>query len=100
MDYGKEKFGGPFIEEEVEDVKIVLCLLPLVIIMLEYLSEYFGWYLYVHHCYFTFSCCLVEFLVDSSSPNSFLPALSLYLQLLFKYVECNFVCSYALLLVI
>ena len=31
MDYGKEKFGGPFTEEEVEDVKTVLRLLPLVI---------------------------------------------------------------------
>ena len=31
MDYGKEKFGGPFSEEEVEDVKTVLRLLPLVI---------------------------------------------------------------------
>ena len=31
MDYGKEKFGGPFTEEEVEDVKTVLHLIPLVI---------------------------------------------------------------------
>ena len=31
MDFGKEKFGGPFSEEEVEDVKTVLRLLPLVI---------------------------------------------------------------------
>ena len=31
MDYGKEKFGGPFTEEEVEDVKTVIRLLPLVI---------------------------------------------------------------------
>ena len=31
MDYGKEKFGGPFTEEEVEDVKTVLRLIPLVI---------------------------------------------------------------------
>ena len=31
MDYGKEKFGGPFTEEEVEDVKTILRLLPLVI---------------------------------------------------------------------
>ena len=31
MDYGKEKFGGPFTEEEVEDVKTFLRLLPLVI---------------------------------------------------------------------
>ena len=31
MDFGKEKFGGPFTEEEVEDVKTVLRLLPLVI---------------------------------------------------------------------
>ena len=31
MDYGKEKFGGPFTEEEVEDFKTVIRLLPLVI---------------------------------------------------------------------
>ena len=31
IDHGKEKFGGPFTEEEVEDVKTVLRLLPLVI---------------------------------------------------------------------
>ena len=31
MDYGKRKFGGPFTEEEVEDVKTVLRLIPLVI---------------------------------------------------------------------
>ena len=31
MDNGKEKFGGPFTEEEVEDVKTVLRLLPLII---------------------------------------------------------------------
>ena len=30
MDFGKEKFGGPFTEEEVGDVKTVLRLLPLV----------------------------------------------------------------------
>ena len=30
IDYGKEKFGGPFLEEEVEDVKTMLRLLPLV----------------------------------------------------------------------
>ena len=31
MDYGKEKFGGPFTEEEVEDVKTLLRLLPLIV---------------------------------------------------------------------
>ena len=31
MDFGKGKFGGPFTEEEVEDVKTVLRLIPLVI---------------------------------------------------------------------
>ena len=30
IDFGKEKFGGPFTEEEVEDVKTVLRLLPLI----------------------------------------------------------------------
>ena len=29
LDYGKHKFGGPFTEEEVEDVKTVLRLIPL-----------------------------------------------------------------------
>ena len=29
LDYGKDKFGGPFTEEEVEDVKTVFRLLPL-----------------------------------------------------------------------
>ena len=29
LDYGKHKFGGPFTEEEVEDVKTVLRLMPL-----------------------------------------------------------------------
>ena len=38
MDYGKEKFGGPFAEEEVEDVKTVLRLIPLVI-CLSFLSS-------------------------------------------------------------
>ena len=31
MDFGKEKFGGPFTEEEVEDVKTVLRLIPLMV---------------------------------------------------------------------
>ena len=42
MDYGKRKFGGPFTEEEVEDVKTVLRLLPIVICLhlsLGYLSD-------------------------------------------------------------
>ena len=34
MDYGKNKFGGPFTEEEVEDVKTVLRMLPLFVCML------------------------------------------------------------------
>ena len=31
MDFGKGKFGGPFTEEEVEDVKTVLRLIPLIV---------------------------------------------------------------------
>ena len=31
MDFGKEKFGGPFTEEEVEDVKTFLRLIPLIV---------------------------------------------------------------------
>ena len=32
LDLGKDKYGGPFTEEEVEDVKTVLRLIPLVIV--------------------------------------------------------------------
>ena len=31
LDLGKDKYGGPFTEEEVEDVKTVFCILPLFI---------------------------------------------------------------------
>ena len=31
LDFGKEKFGGPFTEEEVEDVKTVLRIIPLLV---------------------------------------------------------------------
>ena len=31
MDFGKQKFGGPFTEEEVEDVKTFLRLFPLIV---------------------------------------------------------------------
>ena len=31
MDFGKQKFGGPFTEEEVEDVKTLLRLIPLLV---------------------------------------------------------------------
>ena len=34
MDFGKEKFGGPFTEEAVEDVKTVLRLIPLMICLI------------------------------------------------------------------
>ena len=36
LDLGKEKYGGPFIEEEVEDVKTILRLLPLFICALAF----------------------------------------------------------------
>jgi len=36
LDFGKDKFGGPFIEEEVEDVKTVLRLLPLLPLMVAF----------------------------------------------------------------
>ena len=33
LHYGKDKFGGPFTEEEVEDIKTVLRILPLFVCM-------------------------------------------------------------------
>ena len=38
LDFGKEKFGGPFTEEEVEDVKTVLRMLPLLTVAGIYIS--------------------------------------------------------------
>ena len=34
MDFGKHKFGGPFTKEEVEDVKTIFRILPLVVVVL------------------------------------------------------------------
>ena len=40
LDYGKHKFGGPFTEEEVEDVKTILRLLPLLLSVFGALAAY------------------------------------------------------------
>ena len=32
LDFGKHKFGGPFTEEEVEDVKTIFRILPLLVV--------------------------------------------------------------------
>ena len=32
LDFGKHKFGGPFTEEELEDVKTIFRILPLVVV--------------------------------------------------------------------
>ena len=37
LDLGKGKYGGPFMEEEVEDVKTFFCMLPLFIAVLAYI---------------------------------------------------------------
>uniref|UniRef100_A0A1X7UQI8 Major facilitator superfamily associated domain-containing protein n=1 Tax=Amphimedon queenslandica TaxID=400682 RepID=A0A1X7UQI8_AMPQE len=44
LDLGKDKYGGPFTEEEVEDVKTVLCMLPLFIGFVAFiLSDDYYW---------------------------------------------------------
>ena len=44
LDLGKDKYGGPFTEEEVEDVKTVFCVLPLFIgFVVYFLSDDFYW---------------------------------------------------------
>ena len=42
LDFGKHKFGGPFTEEEVEDVKTVFRIIPLLVIMLGPLFEIYA----------------------------------------------------------
>ena len=44
LDLGKDKYGGPFTEEEVEDVKTVFCVLPLFIGFVAFiLSDDYYW---------------------------------------------------------
>uniref|UniRef100_A0A1X7UJQ4 Uncharacterized protein n=1 Tax=Amphimedon queenslandica TaxID=400682 RepID=A0A1X7UJQ4_AMPQE len=42
LDLGKDKYGGPFTEEEVEDVKTVLRLIPLVVVCTVASSVFYG----------------------------------------------------------
>ena len=35
LDLGKNKFGGPFTEKEVEDVKTIFCILPKLLVALQ-----------------------------------------------------------------
>uniref|UniRef100_A0A1X7TRQ1 Uncharacterized protein n=1 Tax=Amphimedon queenslandica TaxID=400682 RepID=A0A1X7TRQ1_AMPQE len=55
LDLGKDKYGGPFTEEEVEDVKTVLRLIPLVVICgvtsALYEENIFGWRLEGYGCH-------------------------------------------------
>uniref|UniRef100_A0A1X7U9B5 Major facilitator superfamily (MFS) profile domain-containing protein n=1 Tax=Amphimedon queenslandica TaxID=400682 RepID=A0A1X7U9B5_AMPQE len=46
LDLGKEKYGGPFTEEEVEDVRTALRMLPLFIAVFAFaLSDDYNWYI-------------------------------------------------------
>ena len=46
LDLGKDKYGGPFTEEEVEDVRTTLRMLPLFIAAFAFaLSDDFNWYI-------------------------------------------------------
>ena len=46
LELGKEKYGGPFTEEEVEDVKTIFRLLPLFIAVFGFaLGDDFNWYI-------------------------------------------------------
>ena len=44
LDLGKDKYGGPFTEEEVEDVKTFFHMLPLFIAALAYTSSLYLWH--------------------------------------------------------
>ena len=44
LDLGKDKYGGPFTEEEVEDVKTTFRVLPVFIVIIAYAFDYHnGW---------------------------------------------------------
>ena len=44
LDLGKDKYGGPFTEEEVEDVKTFFRMLPLLITALSYTTSLYLWH--------------------------------------------------------
>ena len=41
LDFGRQKFGGPFTEEEVEDVKTIFGLTPLLVLVYNYAVIFF-----------------------------------------------------------
>ena len=91
MDYGKEKFGGPFTEEEVEDVKTVLRLLPLVIC----LSLSVGALSYVPHNIFRNNDFIFDFL-NGGLKGSLFPLLMVPIyQLIVRPCTCR--CSTSML---
>ena len=49
LDLGKDKYGGPFTEEEVEDVKTFFRILPLLIITFEFTSVLYLWHSHTDH---------------------------------------------------
>ena len=49
IDYGKDKFGGPFTEEQVEDVKTVLRLIPLFVCVLAYGIAAYSFFFFRSH---------------------------------------------------
>ena len=62
LDLGKEKYGGPFTEEEVEDVKAIFRMLPLFIAIVGYaFSEHFS----IHNGASLLVCLLTNGIVHS-----------------------------------
>ena len=84
IDFGKEKFGGPFTEEEVEDVKTVLRLIPLIMC----LSCFVGG-AEKPPAYFLKSSSFETVLIDSGMTSWFFPLLLIpvYRLLLHRFIH-------------
>ena len=100
IDFGKDKFGGPFTEEEVEDVKTFLQLLPLLACASLFLSGIHLWQL--NSVYFNafesqYLNCVVNDGVSSSSWTITLLAIPVYqlvlVPLFHKYIPNMLRCA-------
>ena len=62
IDLGKEKYGGPFDENEVEDVKTFFCILPLIVVVtIVYLPNDYGSLVSNDMASITFYQCIITY---------------------------------------
>ena len=95
LDLGKEKYGGPFSEEEVEDVKTVFRLIPLLIVILAFTFSCRE-PLWIRKVYYDFEDLLLynsndvipTCIVKSALPLSLITLIFIFIHLFIIYPFC------------